>query len=114
ERGRSEPRLQRPGPGHRRLAVAHRAAVLCLVVVGEKTLPSSRALDGDDGRCARLYGGATPATPAMGATTPDRAAAHAAPNATANLAWVLPTLGRHASRPCDGTRSRARPDRRPQ
>ena len=93
ERCRGDPGLQRPGPGRRGIAVSQRSAVLGLVVDGEKTLPYARAVDGDDGGCARLCSGATQAAPAMGATPEDRAEPHASTNATADLALDRATPG---------------------
>ena len=73
ERPGSPPRLHSAGLSGGWVAVAPSPMVVCLVLVGEKTVPDPRALDGEDRRALGLFGDATSTTPPVG--TPPRDAA---------------------------------------
>ena len=101
--------LQSPSPGRRRFSVSQRPAVLCLVVVCEKTLSDSRLADGDDVGFAGLFRDATPAAPAVGTPRQDGAQPDQPADGVADLALGLPATRRDSSRPRDRARPVARP-----
>src|SRR5437764_11902580 len=91
-------------------SIYQRAAVLCLVVVCEKTLPDSRPADGDDLRVAGLFRDATPPAPPIGPSGQDGAEPDQPTDGAADLALGLPTARRDSSCPCDRSRLASRPD----
>src|SRR2546427_6021883 len=114
ERPRSDCGLQRSGPGGRGLSVPQRPVVLCLVVICEKTLSASRAVDGDDLGAVGLFGGATSGAQAISAAKRDRTEPNSPTDSTTDLALALPTARRDSPRPRHRPRQGSRCHRRPE